>query len=415
MTEVIRTYKYRAFRPETGLDAFATAVDLKREMWADLCEMEADIAARRAPLLAVPKAERDGDALAALRQERTDRIRIMRQKYAARGLQWGDYNACVFQFSGAVQASAARGALPRPSDAALGDCVTMQIMNGCAPHELHRRSDVRIEYLPKNETELRRKPGSRRAAYRRARLHFRVRTDRNVLGEAIISVDFVLHRPLPPDARIVEVRLLRSTRPIINAEGVVRHIERWSITFALKIKVSAAQGQKCVGVALDWKSDGDEGTNLATIASASGLRSIGFPAYHLDEWRCLREMRMDAEQESDLAAREALQAEVAIRTRRLSAHRTGELRRMAREIVTGNAAIGIEKINLSGKGVKNWAAPAEFRRELKRAAENAGCKVVEVKLPNGRALSRNRAGELRKAAVSALFAEADEKIMEAAE
>src|SRR5690606_52723 len=207
----------------------------------------------------VPKAERDMDAVSALRRRRTAAIKAIRQRYAARGLAWGDYNACVFQFDGAVRAAAARGALPGEHDGALGEAVVRQIQGGARPHQMLARSDVWLEYLPPAGSETRRTPGSRRSRYRTARLTSLVRTARNPLGEAALTLDFVCHRPLPPAASIVEVRVIRTHRPIVTRDGAVRHVPRWHVTFALRLSRPEATGNDCIGVAFDWRGDGDDG------------------------------------------------------------------------------------------------------------------------------------------------------------
>src|SRR5690606_21069195 len=148
---------------------------------------------------------------------------------------WGDYNAVIFQFDGAVRAAAARGALPGDHDGALGEAVVRQIQGCVRPHQMLARSDVWLEYLPPAGSETRRTPGSRRSRYRTARLPSLVRTARTPRGERPLALDLLCHRPRPPPAAIVEVRVIRPHRPPVPRDGDVRHVPRWHVTFALRL------------------------------------------------------------------------------------------------------------------------------------------------------------------------------------
>lgn len=412
-TLLMRTYKYRAFRPRAGREAFDLAVNLKRSMWADLCDMNDAQAREMAPLLAAPKAERDAGEIARLKAERTAAIADIRRAYAAKGLAWGDYNAVVFQFAGAVQSAGRRGAAPSPNDEALGEAVVRQIMNGARPHHLLSRSDACLEYLPPSHREQTRRPGSHRAKYRTARLTFMVRSSRSTMGEAPLVLDFVMHRPLPMDASVVEVRVIRRQRPVIDAGGSSKSSERWFVTFAFKLPAKQSASRAAVGVALDWKGDGNGGANLAVVADRRGVRTIGFPEAHIDAWGESRRKFDAADAEPDAATRAAMQAEAIIFRRRLAAERQTILRTMAREIVAEAGAICVDKSWLAGKGVKKFVAPAEFRRELIRAAENAGCIVDERK--SDADTSKKRAQWLRTEAVTLIFESSVREISEAAE
>lgn len=400
---MMRTYKYHAFTPDDGIEAFDFSVSLKKEMWRALCAMEKCMAEKRAPLLAVPKGERDNVALLTLRKERTAKIAEIRRSFAARGLAWGDYNAVVFQFDSACRASSARGALPGRNDDALGDCVVRQIMNGCRAHDLLSRDDVFIEYVPhRNTNRTPRAPGSKRSGYRRARMTFLVRGKRNPNGEAPLVLDFIMDRPLPVTAMIVEVRIIRTFKKTINRDGIIRDLPRWSVCFVTKSEIEKNIAGKAVGVALSWKGDGNEGTNLATISNENGVHVIGMDSSHIEAWQSWRRRRDEIASENlDAETRAVEMVRIEKEYKRLRDDRKIILRTFAKEIASGAGAVAIDGMNLSGKGLKNFTNPSLFRLEIQRAAENEGAVFIKQKKKLDDC-ARKRASALRKLAQEAL-------------
>ena len=390
---MIRTYKFRAFRPKEGEEDFNFAVDLKKKMWSDLCEMEKEISEIRKPLRAVPKAERDTEALQELKKERTAKIADIRRKYAAQGLAWGDYNAVVFQFNGACQSAAKRGALPEYRDDNMGECVVRQIMGGTKAHHLITREDVFIEYLPPNEKEKKRLKTGRRGDYRTARMTFLIRGKRNPLGETRMSLDFVVHRPLPMDGSVVEIRILKGAQTVINKNGQIYTRPTWHVLFVLRMDKPENKSTKAAGVALTWKKDEDGGAGQAVVSDKDGIKKIGTQAIDIEEWEYLRTMSEDAENEEEEEKKRILN-EISIKREKLFRRRNVYLRTLAKKIVKDHGVICVDGTYLSGKGAKNYTAPAIFRQELQRAAENAGCLFFKetIKEPD----ERKRAKKLRE-------------------
>jgi hypothetical protein len=411
---LVRMYKYRAFPPKSGRAAFAQAIALKRAMWADLCAMHPPFAEK----MAEARKAKDQDALSALRRDRTAAIADIRRGYAECGLAWGDYNAVVFQFEGAVRASAARGAMPAAHDGALGEAVVRQLMGTVRPHHLLSRNDVCIEYLEPNERERTRKPGSHRSKWRTARMDFSIRTDRNVEGPASMVLEFILRRPLPANARLVEVRILRETRPIIRQDGSAGEREQWYVCFAARIERPQRAGDRAIGVALDWSGAGDDGTHALVIADDSGRsRDIVFGEDHLAAWARSKEMFADADAEPDAALAAAKRNEALIYRRRLEVERRLRHRTLAAQIARDGDIVGIQKIWLAEKGVKNFTAPAAFRLALKHAVENAGGRIVEVKAAKKdfAGSAKKLAHHLRIEAKAAILAGQNDDFSEAAE
>lgn len=397
---LIRTYKFSAWAPVEGLEAFEQAVALKRAMWAEFCAMEETLAARRAPIFALPKAERDQEALSAIHRERVDVMREIKRAYAARGLAWGDYNAVAFQFDGAVASARQHKALPQPDERALGDAVVRQLKNNVRPHHLLSRNDVCIEYLPPSAKDLaRRQRSSRRSVQRLARLTFMIRSGRNPAGAAALTLNVLFDRPLPPSATLVEARVIRRSRRVVNRAGQVFDTHRWSVTFACRVqRQRPSTDGRAVGVALDWKGDGDGGSNLAVISDGRRTRTIGFGEAELGEIADAF-ARLRAAQDSDSAE----QASAARAVERLTNARRHRLRAICKQIVAGVASVCVEKQWLSKKGVKNFTAPSAFRTALIHAAENAGALIETSSVGKGEP-SKKRAALLRAEAVERLSA-----------
>lgn len=418
MTELVRMYKYRAFPPEQGRDAFFTAVALKREMWSALCEMQAECG----PAITAAAKAKDKDRLSELRQRRTARVADIRRDFAARGLSWGDYNAVIFQFDGACRASAARGAMPQARDHALGEAVVRQLQGHVlAPHLVSRR-DVRLEYQSARPGQHPRTSGSRRASvHRRAAIDFQLRTDRSPTGPATLSLDLVLHRPLPAAARVVEVRVIRTMRPIIRKDGSAGEVERWHVCFACRVEARSHAGAAIAGAAIagvmpSWAADGDGGVNALMVAHDDfGARRITFDEAHLERWARARQMFEAADRIEDDADRAAALARANIHRRRIERERLDRHRQIARDLARRYHVIAIPDIWLGGKGAKAWTAPAQLLRELRHAVENEGGSIIAVKLDDQAVTPKMRAQQLRRAAVADIFDTQDHEIDEAAE
>lgn len=400
ISPMIRSYKFKAFPPIDGAGAFDAASGLKKEMWADLCAMQKDYRKAVDPLFAAPKDQRDMAAISALKAERAGRIKTIRQTYAARGLAWGDYNSMIFQFEGAVRGCAKRKATPDPNDSATspGLCVVRQIMGGAKYHHFFSRNDVWICNIPHKNSRIT-KPGSRRDGYRMTRMTFLIRTDRHEMGEAPLVLDYVENRKIPLDATVVEVRVIRRARPVINKNGKVFDRHEWWVVFVAKVpfRENGFKDRAC-GVALSWKADdGDDGCRLAVVSSPAGQKTYGFSQDHLDAWREAA-MRKEALKElTDPEERRAREAELSILYKKLTEDRRIRLRTIAKEIVSSVGAVAVDATWLAIPGTKNHAAPATLRLEIKRAAGNAGCAFFEEKIKEND--THKRASLLRKKAL----------------
>lgn len=414
---MIRTYKYRAFQPIDGVEAFDDAVALRRSLWATLCGIHRDYLARREALfaanayytatrLAWQAADTAGDKPArreaakalkaaadqvraspefrALTQWRVDRFREAKQDIAAQGLHWGSYNAVVFQFEGAVGAAAANGGVPEADDRALGEAVVNQFQNGLPPHRLLSSSPSYIEYLPPSPTG--RSPGSRRSRYRQARLYFAIRTERNPKGAATIILDVVLHRPLPPNMKVVEIRVIRRWRDIINRDGLARQRADWFVTFVVKGEAVAHRyPNDACGVAFAWGGSDDGVQGFAVSSGAAGVTTHAMPAGHNEAWAARRDKFDAAERMIEGEDRQRAMAEARIFERRLRDQRKHELRSVAAGIAKRHGIVVLAKLDLRNKGVKNHVAPHEFKLALQHAVEAAGGRLIEVAVPKSAA------------------------------
>lgn len=301
--------------------------------------------------------------------------------------------------------------MPSPADAALGEAVVRQIMNGCRPHHLISRDDVCIEYLAATGAALERQAGSHRSAYRQARLSFMVRGVRNPAGPAALVLNVLFNRSLPANATIVEIRVIRRERLVVlkrrRAGRKTVKTHRWFVTLACRLPAPVRRGDKAVGVALDWKGDGDGGANLAVISSSRGQRTIGFAEAEIGQIeaavRLLREAEDRGLQSLIVAARRNLE--------RVYAARRIALRTMAKASVGDASAVFVDKMWLDQKGVKKHVAPAEFRQAVKNAAENAGARFAESAAGRGKP-SKKRASILRQAAANELLVTHDDELAE---
>lgn len=397
---MIRTYKYHAFPPRSGVDAFNNAVALRRELWANLCAIHREYLERRAAAFAADTGHADAlaawksatpknrkalaaalkDAAAAVRESqafrdavtwRVDRFREAKQAIAAKGLHWGSYNAVVFQFDGAVAAAAKKGGVPAPGDRSLGEAAVIQLQKPPRPAQLLSGSQTWIEYLPPEKGRY--APGSRRSHRRHARLFFCLRTDRNPMGPAMLELEFMLQRPLPVDGRVVEIRVIRTHREVINRDGAVIPWSDWSVTFVVKTDVPASAHTDVCGVAFDWAAD--ENQPFALVSAPNGIREYTMPSGHAAAWERRKEMFALAEANPD---DRSLLAAARIFGRRLFNQRRDLHRVTAASIADRYAVVAIQKIDLGGKGVKKHTAPAEFRLALRHAVAARGGTLIEV-------------------------------------
>lgn len=419
MATIIRAYKYRAFPPKESCEGFERALELKRALWSDLIEIENEYTSRKNQLMQAErfkreilaaeaittKAERRAafDAIRAARKElaatvkpdllalgswRVDRQREAKQKAAAAGLHWGDYNAAVFQFDGARAAAKARGASVYNFETACGEAIVNQIVNGRRPPQLATFNQCKLSFID-DAKAARRKPGSHRAGYRRAKIDMTLRGPRNPLGPSSLSLEFVMHRPLPPNALVKEVRAIRTWRTVINKEGNCFRRACWSAVFVLAIEVPQRSGRACAGLSLTWRGDGaEDGLQVyAVIHDGVTTKPLTMDYGYEAEWNYKKELSARAKQTGDAADCAIADAfERRLLASRLIAHRAA-----AATIADKYVCVAIQKIDLSGKGAKKHVAPGSFRLALRHAMESRGGILIEVASPLGKEDNPHRA------------------------
>ena len=397
---ITRAYSFHAFPPMAGVEDFETQVVQRRALWADLATIHDRWLAARARILAEDEpyqaalAARDADrgnkalasavkaarealeegaAMGAARQARTDGFRRAKQAAAADGLHWGNYNDVVSTFEGAARG--ARGGRPG-HQGQRGERATLQFQGGLKAAALFGPSPaLGLRMIDNRPTGARK--GSFRGRRRTARVAFTLRTARNLAGPAHLSFEALLHRPIPPEATIVMAHVDRLWRRVIDANGVVHHTARWRLTLVCKLPARTPSAGAACGLALTWAGAGAENDMpvFAVTSSAGRVRQHALEHGWQDDWVLAKQARDRAEAEGD----EADRVEAAIAMKRLARRRTAFIRSFVAALARRHGVIALQALDLRNKGVKNHAAPAEIRRELIRAAENHGCRIVEVK------------------------------------
>jgi hypothetical protein len=438
MRKLIRAYKYRAFAPAGDGAEFDRALALKRSLWKRLIAIEDEYASRKAALLnrdaltqararaetikdatqrraafAVAKdehrrrAETAKPALLALGSWRVAAQREAKQNAAAAGLHWGDYNAVVFQFDGARAAAKARGAQVYNFERACGDAIVNQIMNGRTPAQMIGFSQCALSYIS-DPNAARRRKGSHRAGYRLARIDMTLRGPRNPRGPARFALDFVMHRPLPPAAVVKEVRAIRTMRRVVNRDGDCFERPEWSVVFVCAMQVTTRTDRVCAGLSLTWRShEGEDGLQpYAMLFDGGATRTLTMDYGYEADWGAFKEMLRGAEDSGADADRVAAEAfGRALHRRRMLAQREA-----AAAIARRYAVVAIQKIDLSGKGVKNHTAPASFRLALRHALESRGGTLIDVAAPLDQSSNPHRAqAKLLYTAACAVFSQPEEQ------
>lgn len=429
MTIITRAYKYLAFAPHDPADraAFDLAQGLRRALWDRLIQIQQDYAQRKAALMASPaidvaraavdaavkagdkpavraardelkrlrqqQAERVKPDLMALGKGRVEQVKAARQQVAEQGLHWGDYNDVIITFDGATKAATARGASVHTQQA-LADCCVNQLINGRKPAKLLSDKATRLRYLAHRGQP--RKPGSRRSRYQTAELDLTLRGPRNPMGPARLRLELVLHRPLPANADIMMVRVQKDVRQIVNRDGVVRNQDRWSVIFSVRLPAPEQTYNRPAGLALTWTQpdDPDDLVSFAVLATPKGSRDLVLPYGHVDDWLILKERLATDPQDP------AVQVEVDRARQRLHRRRRAAWRDLAAEIATAHDAVAIQTLDLSQKGVKNYAGLGDLTLALSHALEARGGTLIKVPVGRGTGTARTLAKTLLNAAQS---------------
>jgi hypothetical protein len=436
--KLIRAYKYRAFAPD-DMTEFDRALVLKRALWKRLIEIEDEYDSRKAALLnreafaqaraaaeSIKDAGRRKAALAATRDEYRRRAeaakpellalgswrvaaqREAKQQAAAAGLHWGDYNAVVFQFEGARAAAKARGAQVYNFEQACGEAIVNQIMNGRSPAQLCAFSQCRLSFKA-DPKAARRKKGSHRSGYRLASIDMTLRGPRNPAGPARLVLDFVMHRPLPPDAIVKEVRAIRVWRRIVNKDGCCFSRTEWSVVFVCELRVAARPDRTCCGLSLTWRaSDAEDGLQpYGLLFDGSATKTLTMDYGYEADWAHRAELFARAEASGDDADRASAEAF----DRRLQRRRMLSQREAAARIARRYAVVAVQKIDLSQKGAKHHTAPASFRLALRHALENHGGTLIETSAPLDRSARDPHSAQAKVlyAAARAFFSQTKER------
>ncbi len=208
------------------------------------------------------------------------------------GLYWGTY-LLVEQSMQSIR----KGAPPNFGRWRGDGHVAVQVQHGISPAEAFGMKDarIRIEPVPAKAWM----PGGR--TFRRTRLHFRIGSEGRAPIWAVIP--FVLHRPLPEDAQIKWVHLLRKR---IGAH------DKWSVKFALSRAIGWAHHdaakEGAVGIDVGWRmksdgslrtaywvaSDGEEGEVLLSKKWMSGIKRVR-------DIQSIRDQRFDVAREALVA------------------------------------------------------------------------------------------------------------------
>lgn len=259
----------------------------KRVATPELDAMIADCAAQTKDAAAAAKAARQAarekikPRLAAIEQQRRDRVKIARQQS---GLWWGNYNAVVASYETARSRALKTGAeLHERRHNGEGRLVN-QIQGGMSADDLFSaaRSQVSVAPLPDDAYTHPSRGERRRKQYTRltATIYTRDGERRNV------TWPMYMHRPLPDDARIKEV--------VITRRRVADRYE-WHAVFTCRAHVDLRDPAEGVcGVDVGWRKV-PGGLRVATIASDAG-----------DDYLILPDSAIEADRHcDDIAARRA--------------------------------------------------------------------------------------------------------------
>src|SRR5690606_32046870 len=200
------------------------------------------------------------DALARIEEEARDRTKAL---YAGREMSWANFNA-VAQARSRIRS----GPPPRFAPwTGLRGRVVVQIQGGATWDDLvagHRQVKVTPLPLPPDA-----KPDGRRA--KRPGPELRLRIGRDARGDdrsRWVAVRFALHRPIPADARIQQVWLVRRRAGVSDT---------WSVQFVLAraagwARPDTAEASGACGVDLRWRELEDGSLLVAYVEGQDGHR-----------------------------------------------------------------------------------------------------------------------------------------------
>ncbi len=171
------------------------------------------------------------------------------------GLYWGTY-----LFIEQSMASARKGAPPQFVNWRGDGHLAVQIQKGISPEKLFGMNDKRICIDPVSNDAW--KPGGRKL--RRTRLHFRIGSDAS-RAPVWAVIPFVLHRPIPEDAQVKWVHLLR--------KRIGTH-EEWGVRIVLSRATGWARHDVAkdgaVGVDVGWRMKADGSLRTAYWSASDG-------------------------------------------------------------------------------------------------------------------------------------------------
>lgn len=219
--------------------------------------------------------------------------------YAGRETSWANFNA-VAQSMSRIRS----GPPPRFAPwTGLRGRVVVQIQGGATWDELlagHRQVKVTPLPLPANA-----RPDGRRA--RRPWHELRLRIGRDARGDdrsRWVAVRFALHRPIPADARIQQVWLVRRRAGVSDT---------WSVQFVLAraagwARPDTAEASGACGVDLRWRELEDGSLLVAYVEGQDGHREeLVIPRARLDQLRYTEHLRSIRDREFDRAKAALLQ------------------------------------------------------------------------------------------------------------
>lgn len=236
------------------------------------------------------------DALARIEEEARVRTKAL---YAGREMSWANFNAVVQSMSRIRSGPPPRFA---PWTGARGR-VVVQIQGGATWDDLlsgHRQVQVTPLPLPANA-----RPDGRRS--RRPWHELRLRIGRDARGDdrsRWVAVRFALHRPIPADARIQQVWLVR------RRAGVT---DDWSVQFVVArpagwARPDTAEASGACGVDLRWRTLEDGSLLVAYVEGEDGHREeLVIPRARLDQLRYTEHLRSIRDREFDRAKAALLQ------------------------------------------------------------------------------------------------------------
>lgn len=369
----MRAYMFHARPPVEGAGDMDAAVARKRALWDALVSIQNRYDTRYGAIRAGDaRPDEKKEALAVLRAWRTDRFREAKRAAAADGLHWGDYNAVVAQFDGAVRAARQHKAAPGSDEGRLGHALVNQVMNGCSWRGLRDGDNGQIRIMDE-EPDL----PKRRRSQRWMMAEFTVRGPRNPDGPAKLRIPFLMHREVPTDATVMEGRVIRSMRLRTNpAHGRVWTEERWSVVFVARVPMTERK-PGVAGVMLSWGEDFDfEAKRLCTVAWPDGrVQTFVVPERHDADWA--RHAALKADAGNDEAAR----ADLAMLEKRLFDRRKDHHRRIAALIADRAGTVVLPDVRLP-PGAKGHGGMSALALAIANAVAGSGGEVA--KKPPGR-------------------------------